>query len=132
MSFTGDLQAFQRLFEQRERDNFVDCATEVQRSMTEGSEITGAPGQPVDEGFLIGSWIPEFLSDRVWQTTTNAEYAPGIEDGVGPHGAITLRSAVGGFHSRKLTIAGWFRIVEVVGARHGFTLRHSLDTRRRP
>jgi hypothetical protein len=29
---------------------------EAQRSIVEGSELTGAPGQPVDTGFLKGSW----------------------------------------------------------------------------
>lgn len=117
MSFGSEVEAFEKLVEQRARDIFVGCGTEVQRSIVDGSEITGAPGQPVDQGILKGSWIPEFTGEWDWQTTTNTEHAPPIEDGVGPHGPLTLRSAVGGFHSRKLTIAGWDRIVEAVTRR---------------
>lgn len=98
----------------RNRAVFVGVATEVQRSVVFGSEITGAPGQPVDTGALRASWIPEFISPTEWQTTTKLEYAEGIENGVGAHGPLTLRSAVGGFHSVALTRAGFGRIVEHV------------------
>lgn len=43
---------------------------------------------------------------------TKLEYAPAIEDGIGPHGPMSLRSAVGGFHSVKITVAGAQRIVD--------------------
>jgi hypothetical protein len=95
---------------------FVGTTTEVQRSIVEGSEITGAPGQPVDTGALKASWIPEFVSESEWQTTTNLDYAPIIEDNL--RGA-TLRSPVGGFHSVKRTVAGFPRIVEHVAREVG-------------
>jgi hypothetical protein len=39
---------------------FVDVATEAHRSIVEGSELTGAPGQPVDTGYLRASWLLAF------------------------------------------------------------------------
>ncbi len=90
---------------------FVGVAAEIQRSVQSGSEITGAKGQPVDKNVLRPSFIPEFIDDVTWQTSTNLPYARPIEDGVGPYGALTLRSKVGGFHSVKLTKAGYGRIV---------------------
>jgi hypothetical protein len=100
---------------------FTGVATAARDSVVEGSAITGAPGQPVDTGYLKASWILSFPSATEAALTTNTVYAPGIEDGVGPHGPITLRSAVGGFHSVALTVAGFNNIVthvtrEVTGA----------------
>jgi hypothetical protein len=112
-NWTG-LKEFAEKVQRRQRDIFVKCAQEVQRSVQEGSEITSAPGQPVQFGNLKGSWIPEFTGRWTWQTMTNAEYARGIEDGMGPNGPLTLRSPVGGFHSVKLTRNGWEKIVKKV------------------
>jgi hypothetical protein len=92
---------------------FHIATDEVQRSVVYGSERTGAPGQPVDTGLLRASWIAEFLSPSRWQLTTNTEYAPVIESNL--RGA-TLKSKVGGFHSVKLTRAGWSRIVAFAAA----------------
>lgn len=112
MAFSDDLEAFALKVETRSRLLFERATEEVQRSVVDGSEITGAPGQPVDTGNLKGSWIPQLLAPWSWQTTTGVEYAEPIEEGIGPHGPLTLRSAVGGFHSVRLTRAGWGRIVE--------------------
>jgi hypothetical protein len=110
MTFSQDLARFAEKVEKRQRALFVRATLEVQRSVVEGSEITTAPGQPVDTGALKGSWQPEYLTDWTWQTTTNLVYAPIIEEGQN----MTLRSEVGGFHSVKLTRGGWQRIVDVV------------------
>ena len=110
MSFESDLRAFAQKTERRAKDVFVESTVQVRRSIVEGSELTTAPGQPVDTGHLKASFIDNFTSPDTWQITTNTEYAPGIEDGVG----ITIRSPVGGSHSVKLTVAGWPRIVEHV------------------
>lgn len=102
------------------QDTFVGIVEEAQRSIVEGSELTGAPGQPVDTGFLKGSWQAVFESPNVAVIGTNAEYAESIEDGLSyAHGGtpMTLRSDVGGFHSVALTVAGFDRIVEAVKAR---------------
>jgi hypothetical protein len=93
---------------------FLGVATEAQRSIVEGSELTGAPGQPVDVGYLKGSWSPPVIDGSTATIGTNAEYAEAIEDGIGKYGPLTLRSQVGGFHSVALTIAGMDRIVEHV------------------
>lgn len=114
MSFTTDLQAFARKVEKRNRDIFVGVSTAVHDSVVEGSPLTGAPGQPVDTGNLRASWILRFLARWLSRTSTNVEYAPPIEEGIGPHGPMTLRSAVGGFHSVKLTRAGFQNIVDNV------------------
>jgi hypothetical protein len=93
-----------------------DRVTEhVQMSVTEGSQVTTAPGQPVDQGILKASWTPDRISATEWQTTTHLDYAPSIEDLVSyAHGGtpITIRSSVGGGHSVKLTRVHFPRLVE--------------------
>jgi len=126
MTFSDDINRHRTNTRKAMRDTFIASVQEVQKSIVEGSQITTAPGQPVDTGQLKGSWVPEFISDTVWRTTTNVVYAPGIEDQVGPHGAITLRSARGGFHSVRLTRTGWPRIVEIMALRHGGTASGSV------
>lgn len=111
-AFAAALQDFERQYERRMEVFHLIRATETQRSVQEGSSLTGAPGQPVDEGTLRGSFILEHIRRLLSQITTGLEYAPGIEEGIGPHGPITLRSAVGGFHSVGLTILGNQRIVD--------------------
>ena len=131
--FTAQLSYFNDLAAERTRDTFVHATEEVQRSVVDGSELTGAPGQPVDTGFLKGSWIGEFVSATLWRLTTNVAYAPVIEHGEreayadegvqrpaglpstrepGVGGATT--STVGGQHSVAHTVTGWNRIVEFV------------------
>lgn len=98
---------------------FVFATEEVRRSVVIGSEVTGAPGQPVDTGNLRDSWIGDFTGPTSWLLSTNVEYAVWIEDGGNSIGPFTLRSQVGGFHSVKLTIASWDRIVEFAALRAG-------------
>lgn len=109
-------------------DVFTGVAQEAQRSIVEGSELTGSPGQPVDTQKLQGSWQLVYDSPNVAVIGTNVEYAESIEDGQqapytkknGTHvtpGPITFRSAVGGAHSVKLTVAGMDRIVDAVKSR---------------
>lgn len=107
-AFADSVTRFVAKVDAKHQAAFVGIATEVHRSIVEGSEITGAPGQPVDTGALKASWVPEFLSDHEFQTTTKLDYAPIIEHNL--RGA-QLRSSVGGFHSVAATIAGFDRIV---------------------
>lgn len=95
------------------RDVFVGTANEALRSIVEGSELTGAAGQPVDTGFLRASWQVTFDGGSA-TIGSNAAYAEPIEDGTGKHGPLTLRSKVGGFHSVKTTVANFDRIVIAV------------------
>jgi hypothetical protein len=103
--------------EKRFRDVFIGCTELLRDSVIDGSPVTGAPGQPKQTGTLRLSWQPAWMGPLIWEFTTKLEYAKPIEDGVGPYGPLTLRSEVGGFHSVKLTRAGWPRIVENVTQR---------------
>lgn len=116
MTFSGDLQAFAKKVEQRTKDVFVGSVNGVRTSITEGSVITDAPGQPVDTGNLRGSWITEFPQQWVGEVSTNVRYAEAIEEGMGPHGPMTLRSGVGGFGSVKKTRANFQALVDSVVA----------------
>ena len=117
MTWDSEIAAWQRKKDRILTDVAVDCTVEVQRSVVEGSELTGAPGQPVDIGTLKGSFIPSFLvrsgTRVVWRTVTNLVYAPFIEAG-----NYVQRSAVGGPHSVAKTRTGWVRIVDSVARRH--------------
>ena len=121
MSYSDDIKRFTDKAERRARNVFIASTVEVRRSIVEGSTLTGAPGQPVGQytdgrvgGTLKASFIDNRLSLTSWRIQTKIEYAPGIEDAVGPRGPIRLRSTVGGFHSVKKTVAGWDRIVTFV------------------
>ena len=105
MSYQDGVKRFMVKTEGLTRAVFLSLAAKVHASVKEGSVTTGAPGQPVDTGNLRNSWILAFERDYA-EIRTNVEYAQAIEDGIGPHGPLTLRSQVGGFHSVKLTIAG--------------------------
>jgi hypothetical protein len=89
--------------------------------VTIGSAITGAPGQPVKSGQLVGAYGLDQM-DR-WNFVISVDpgspamaYAGIIEDGIRAGVLLTLRSVVGGFHSLKLTAGGWQRIVDIVAA----------------
>lgn len=110
--FSEQVRRWTRQTTTRSREVFVNVANHVHRSVQTGSETTGAPGQPVDTGALRNSWQLTFESTEAL-ISTGLVYAPPIEDGVGPHGPLTLRSEVGGFHSVALTRAGFDRIVEL-------------------
>lgn len=125
MSFGDDLRLFRDKVHQRSRDVFVGSVNAVHGSVVDGSPVTAAPGQPVDTGNLKASWIESFPGEWVGETATNVVYAPAIEEGQQPPytnrfgtvvtpGPMTLRSKVGGFHSVKLTRAGWTPLVESV------------------
>lgn len=105
----------------------LDVATELaKQSIQFGSPLTGALGQPVDEGTLRNSFMVERPSPTERTIATNLPYAQSIEDGLSyAHGGtpMTLRSAVGGFHSIAQTVANFDRIadaaVEAVGSSRG-------------
>jgi hypothetical protein len=111
--FADALAKFNVTAQQRINDAFVYATEEVQRSVVSGSELTGAPGQPVITGNLRNSWVGEFAADgKSWTLSTNVEYAPYIEDGANDIAFFNPdrgapRSEVGGYHSVKLTESGF-------------------------
>lgn len=123
MSMERDLVRFAERLEERARGAFLGGVSGAKESVVTGSAVTGAPGQPVDTGNLRASWQQSFPEDWLGRISTNVEYAPAIEEGQQepyelPDGRtvtpqpMTLRSAVGGFHSVKLTRAGWQAIAD--------------------
>lgn len=111
--FAKDLRNFTSKVRRREQATFLGLVTLAHESITEGSPFTGAPGQPVQTGFLKASWqivIEGYLRASI---VTKAVYAQVIEDGQRGGKRLTLRSSVGGFHSVKLTIAGMQRLLAV-------------------
>lgn len=123
MTWSEDIEEFRKKLRGKRRDVAFAVVRKVKGSVVDGSATTGAPGQPVQTGFLKGSWDDFEEADWIWLVATNAEYGPSIEDGVQePYtradgtevtpGPMTLRSEVGGFHSVKLTRAGFQKLVE--------------------
>lgn len=83
---------------------------EVFRSIVDGSEVTGAPGQPVRSGRLKASWQQERTGDES-VAASDSPYARAVEENVGD-----VHYENGGPHSVELTVVGFPRIVqEVVG-----------------
>lgn len=112
MSFDADLRRFEVKLERVTQAVFADVVAETARSVVDGSEITGAPGQPVDTGNLRASWQTRFVSPTLAEITTNVEYAPFVEDGVGNSGPMRFKNH--GPHSVELTKAGFQRIADHV------------------
>lgn len=114
MAFGDDVMAWARDIEPVTQANVVGIGVEMHRSVVHGSELTGASGQPVDTGNLISSFILEFPTPLVAETTTNVSYAPDVEDNV-----RGVKFRVGGAHSVKDTIAGIDNIIDHVVGRRG-------------
>lgn len=111
MSFSDDLRRFREDLKRKHDAVFAGVVTEVHRSIVEGSEITGAPGQPVETGHLRASWNTRFLGPHTAVISTNVEYAPIIEENL--RGA-RFRSKRGGAHSVALTVLGFQNIIDHV------------------
>jgi hypothetical protein len=126
-SFSADLNKFVLKLERGSRAVFTGAVEEVHRSVTVGSPLTGAPGQPVDTGFLLNSWVLRYTSRTTAETSTHASYAPVIEyklpsayDPSGQDrpprepGRRHRKSTIGGNRSVALTVGGWQNIVDHV------------------
>jgi hypothetical protein len=99
--FARKLKDFADLSDDRLRMVFLRSAREALRSIKFGSEITGAPGQPVKTRKLLNSWrISGTAASGTITIETPIHYASIIEHNF--RGA-TLRSKVGGWHSVKIT-----------------------------
>lgn len=113
MTDFGDaIKAWTLKVERQSREVFVGSVMAAHASIQVGSQITGAPGQPVDIGNLRASWQADIEGD-VGTISTNSEYAPQNEDGIARPGGgpYIQRSAVGGRHSVALTVAGFEKLV---------------------
>ena len=130
--FGAQLRAFAEKVQKNRRTLAFNAGNAVRDSIQNGSALTAAPGQPVDTGFLKGSWQYIQESPDVALIATNVSYAPAIETGIradfdpagvdnpnpstgGPH----RPSQVGGKHSVALTRAAWPRIVDAEAAALG-------------
>jgi hypothetical protein len=98
---------------------FVNSASAALDSITNGSAVTGAPGQPVDTGALKASYQLTFTSPKRFIITSPLPYALANEDGVNNGRPYIQRSPVGGRHSVALTVLGMQRIVDVAVAESG-------------
>lgn len=115
-AFANQIQLFAGDLEPMTQQIMGKCVSLAYRSITIGSAITGAPGQPVDTAALLNSYVIEWNGPWYAEITSDLPYAHIIEGGIGAYGPLTLRSAVGGFHSLALTAASWPRIVGLVVA----------------
>ena len=107
-NFAKDIEKHRQRVRMQFRAVYQGSVNHAFRSIRYGSAVTGAPGQPVDTGALLASWLLQFQSGWTAIMFSPLIYAPIIEDN---HRGATLRSKVGGFHSVKLTRAGWQRVV---------------------
>lgn len=120
-----------------------NVANAMKDSITDGSPLTGAPGQPVDTGYLKTSWVLEPRGRLRYVIGTNVAYAPVIEENrrdaydkrgklpprlyvLGVRGRYVLRpgrgrsgkkSTVGGHHSVMLTRVNFNRLALAVTRR---------------
>lgn len=128
MTFADDMRRFQVKVTGRSVELMMTLVPALHQSVTEGSAVTGAPGQPVDTGFLKNSWQYEFAPDFATATIgTNVGYAPVIEYGVrskyddagarnpikpvGGASRRSIKSTVGGPGSVRLTVANADRVL---------------------
>lgn len=108
MTFEQDMNRFVAKVYSLEEQLFRNTVAHAKLSITYGSPVTGAPGQPVDKEKLRPSYKIRSNQSRVARIVSDSPYAEIIEDN---RRGATLRSKVGGFHSIKLTRIGWRRIV---------------------
>jgi hypothetical protein len=147
-SFADDLAAFNEKLARVSKDVFANATSAVKDSITEGSAITGSPGQPVDTGYMKLSWqagfneMPAFpldgtgpKKDPAWTGGAVATPPPAVPAGDIVTSYIVTNtqyaeyqedgtgppkvSTVGGHHSVKLTHAGFQRLLDVVVAEMG-------------
>lgn len=108
MGFASEMKRLADQLVQQQRTLFPNIVSAVKFSITDGSPITGSPGQPVDTAALKDSWQEQFEDSTHASVTTNLVYAPANEDGITDAGGpYVQRSPVGGRHSVKLTVAGF-------------------------
>jgi hypothetical protein len=127
--FQNQLQAFVVKAKRKTVSVFNASTKEVERSVKDGSPLTGAPGQPIRTGYLILSWKGRFVGPFTWEYTTPVDYAPAVENKIVPIVSdfppkgykspvdLPKRPAAAHYHSVKLTRGGWKFIVDDVSKR---------------
>lgn len=127
--FADLLREFTAKTERVSQTVFVNSAAAALDSIQNGSQLTGAPGQPVGQygpgyhpgkvgGELKASWQLEFPSSDEALIATNSPYAVQNEYGISATGGpYTQRSTVGGRHSVELTVSGFDKIVDAEAAK---------------
>jgi hypothetical protein len=110
--FDGGLSRFQRQLDGMSVVLLPRLGELMYESIVDGSPMTGAPGQPEEEGDLIDSWEMTQPTETSVQVASDSEYALQNEDGVRPGGKpYVQRSSVGGRHSVKITRQGMQALV---------------------
>lgn len=145
--FTVSMARFRQKFLTQNHQLVYELGQMTLGSVRDGSSLTGAPGQPIDEGELVASWKVEYPTpNEALVTTKLGGKAFAIEHGqraatkariralkkIGYFKGmsvrkvqrnqklkikLTVRSARGGFHSVKLTRANFGRLVEAARRR---------------
>jgi hypothetical protein len=111
--FDRGLNVFQKKLAAFDADLLPELGALMHQSITVGSRLTGAPGQPVDQGDLLHSWSVSFPSATSVQVSSDSPYARPNEDGVRGGGKPYIqRSPRGGRHSVRLTRRGLDKLVE--------------------
>jgi hypothetical protein len=98
----SQIRAWQKKRDERIGQVFEESKQEVIRSVIDGSELTGAPGQGHRDSLHKRSWFERTIGRFRWQFTTPIPYAPRIESR---------------YHSVAKTRTGWARIIEAVASR---------------
>lgn len=117
MSAASEIRAFARKCELNMQATAEGSKRAALNSIKYGSKLTGAPGQPVQEGDLRESWGMEDESPTVARIFTSSAYAVPNETGVGPNGGpYRLRAPEGGRWSVLKTSRNFDKLVDdVVG-----------------
>lgn len=109
--FARDFRAELSWMARNAKLRFASCIDIMQEETLEsikyGSNLTGAPGQPVKTERLRKSWKPVRKNQWAFDIMSNVPYAEIIETNA--RGA-TLRSPVGGFHSVEITMINFMNI----------------------
>ena len=117
MSFAGDLRAFSTRLDGRAAAVFEGVVAEAKASIITGSALTGSPGQPVGAtGDMRASWTEQRPGPYVAEITTKDPGSFAIEHGRRLGRRLHRRATIGGFHSLKLTMAHFGRILTAVVA----------------
>lgn len=128
-AFADQIRDFAVKVEARTETAFANIIASTFDSIVNGSELTGAPGQPVGEygpgyhpgevgGDLKASWQLSDVTPTSGLISTNSEHAVQNEYGISAtDGPYVQRTSIGGRHSVAQTIANFDKIVDAEAAK---------------